>query len=140
MHVAIIDSSRMSPSRAALYESFSGSLSEGMTKVCGGPVTVKAVSVEPQRAATLLASGGFDFVVVISNDVPSQLDTADFAAVRVTSEIGVPACVFQLVMRKDEPAMKTMITAAFDATLAQPHFQDVLGRAVAVKVVASNER
>jgi hypothetical protein len=140
LRVAIFDEAKLSPVRLSLHEAFARSLGEGMGKQCGAPVGVRAIAMDANRAANELGNGVYDVALVISSELPAAFNRTDYAVTRVTSEIGVPVCVFQLVVRKDDPGLKKMVTAAFQEAVNAPGFQSALSRAIAVRVVADSDK
>jgi hypothetical protein len=118
----------------AFSTSFAGCLS-GRGKET---MPVKMIAASASRAADDLMSGEFDAILVIGEQLPAVLKSNKFTSFRAVSQIGAPVHVFHLVLRNSDPAMQSALGAAFEQATSSVAFQETIGRAAAVRVVASN--
>lgn len=101
---------------------------------------VKMLQVGASGAAERLSSGECDAVLVMGESLPSELRRNEFSSVRAVSQIGIPVRIFHFVLRNSDPAMEATLSAAFEKATSSAAFQDTVGRASAIRVVASNSK
>ena len=99
---------------------------------------VKMATASADRAADDLANSECDAVLFIGESLPSALRDEKIITLRAVSQIGTPVRVFHFVMRNDDPAMRTALANAFEKATSSSSFQDTIGRASAMHIVASN--
>jgi hypothetical protein len=141
LRVLVVDATKPGATRSLVHETFATGISASLQRQCGGPVGVRIVDqTSSDRAAADLSAGAYDAALIFEDTLPADLRTSDFSSTQAVSQVGVPARVFHLVVRNDDPALSTMLTAAFNETLKASSFQDALGRSTALHVVANNLR
>lgn len=121
-----------------MQQAFTTSLSDCLA---GRDMTAMPVSILPanaSRAAEDLISGECDAVLVLGEQLPSDLRNAKFTSLRAVSQIGTPVRYFHFVLSNSDPAMQATLAAAFEKATSAASFQDTIGRASVVHVVASN--
>jgi len=121
-----------------LQQAFSTSMSACLAGKDMTAMPVRILPTDAWRAAVSLTKGEYDAVLVIGEDLPSALRNDNFTALRAVSQIGTPVRVFHFVLRNADPAMEATLAAAFEKATSSASFQDTIGRASAVHVVASN--
>lgn len=136
LRVAVLDTSRPSPDRAAVHEAFAASLGATMSKQCGGPVNVKVTEVDAFRLSFDLKAGVYDAAFVIGDGVPQVLRKGNFEIIRAVSDVSSPARVFHMIVPTDDPGLQKMISSSFAEALTASKFQEAMARAVAIHVNA----
>ncbi len=90
-------------------------------------------------AGDLLLKNRCDAILVISEHLPSSLKGKKFVSIRSVCPIGTPVRTFHFVMRKGDTTNIPFLTETFEMAMSRPSFQDTIGQASAVVVVASRE-
>ncbi|MFT3784092.1 MAG: hypothetical protein QM790_18960 [Nibricoccus sp.] len=123
-----------------LQEAFSTSLQKSLGERGGVMMPIKMLSKDSSAAADALLNGECDAVLVIGEQLPAAFKGGKFFTLRAVSQIGVPAHVFHFILRNDDSSAKSVLTVAFERATSSAAFQDTVGRASAVRVVAGNMR
>lgn len=121
-----------------LQQAFATSMSACLAGRDMNVMPVKMIAAGPSRAAESLSSGECDAVLVMGEFLPNELRKKEFTSVRAVSQVGTPVRVFHFVLRNSDPSMQATLIAAFEKATSSAAFQDTVGRASAVRVVASN--
>jgi len=121
-----------------LQQAFSTSLSACLARQDMPEMPVRLLPTDARRAANSLTNGECDAVLVIGAALPSAFRNDKFTMVRAVSQIGTPVRVFHFVLRNSDPSMQAILSEAFEKATASPSFQNAIGRASAVHVVASD--
>ncbi len=123
-----------------MQEAFATSMSACLAGRDMNAMPVKMAAMDSDRAADSLENAEVDAVLVFGESIPSSLRDKSFSTVRAVSHVGTPVRVFHFVMRNSDPAMRDVLATAFEKATSSASFQDTIGRASAVRVVASNSR
>ncbi len=99
-------------------------------------MSIKIVAANEARASESLENAECDAVLFMGETLPTAFRSQEFSSVRAVSVIGTPVRVFHFVTRNSDPAMQAVLSAAFEKATASASFQDTVGRASAVRVVA----
>ena len=121
-----------------MQEAFATSLSACLAGRDMAAMPVKILPSSASRASEDLASGECDAVLVMGEYLPSDLRDNKFAVFRAVSQIGTPVRVFHFLLRSSDPAMQAALATAFEKATSSASFQDTIGRASAIHVVANN--
>jgi len=121
-----------------MQQAFSTSMSACLAdrKMAAMPITIEPANA--WRAADSLLNGGCDAVLVLGETLPADLRSEKFTSLRAVSQIGTPVRVFHFILRNNDPTMRDSLAAAFEKATSAASFQDTIGRASSVHVVASN--
>jgi hypothetical protein len=138
LRVVIIDASKPSEARSRVHESFGLSLAASLQRPGASLPVLISVQADSAKVAADLMAGVYDAALIFENSLPGSVRSADFAAARGVSNVGVPVRVFHLVVRNDDASMVSTLTSAFAETVKAPRFQEALSRSVEIRVVASN--
>jgi len=120
-----------------MQEAFSTSMSACLAGRDMNAMAVKMVASDADRASESLENAECDAVLVMGESLPATLRGKQFSSFRAVSVIGSPVRVFHFVLRNSDPAMQAVLAAAFEKATASASFQDTVGRASAIRVVAS---
>jgi len=121
-----------------LQQAFSTSMSACLASEDMIAMPVRILPTDAWDAADSLLKGDCDAVLVIGESLPSALRNDNFTTLRAVSQIGTPVRVFHFVLRNSDPSMQATLAAAFEKATSSASFQDTIGRASAVHIVASN--
>jgi hypothetical protein len=121
-----------------MQQAFSTSMSACLAGKDLVAMPVKIDTLSASSSADALLNGQYDAVLVLGERVPSELRSNKFTSVRAVSQVGTPVRVFHFVLRSGDPAMNQTLITAFEKATASASFQDTIGRASAVRVVANN--
>jgi hypothetical protein len=121
-----------------MQQAFATSMSTCLAGKDMTAMPVKMATASATHAAEDLASNECDAVLFIGDSLPSALRDGGFVSLRAVSQIGTPVRVFYFVLRNDDPTMRTALTNAFEKATSSSTFQDTIGRASAMHIVASN--
>ena len=121
---------------AVLQQSFVSSYSKSLAGSDGKSMPVRLVGCDGSAAADKLRDGECDAVFVVGDQLPYSLKSAKFTVTRAVSQIGSPVYVFYLVTRAGDSVAATTLIPAFEQATASAGFQESVGRASAVRVVA----
>lgn len=121
-----------------LQQAFSSSLSENLPAFGGKAMPVKMSPMDSASAAEELQNGGCEAVIVLGEMLPVSFRGSKFVSFKAVSQIGTPVRVFHFVMRKDDPALVSTLSSAFERATSSDSFQDTVGRAATTRVIASN--
>jgi hypothetical protein len=121
-----------------MQQAFATSMSACLAGKNMTAMPVKILSADASRAADDLINGECDAILVMGEYLPSALRGGNFSSTRAVSRVGSPVRVFHFVLLNDDPVMQTTLSAAFEKATSSASFQDTIGRASAVHVVASN--
>jgi hypothetical protein len=121
-----------------MQQAFATSMSASLAGRDMAAMPVKILPSDASRAANDLISGECDAVLVLGEYLPSDLRDDKFSSFRAVSQVGTPVRVFHFVLRNSDPAMQATLSAAFEKATSSAVFQDTIGRASAMHVVASN--
>lgn len=120
-----------------MQQAFSESMSASLSIRGKTGMPVKIFSSNAADAVTQLNDGVCDAVLVLGERLPSELKNSKFVSLRAVSQVGTPVRVFHFVLRGNDPAMQATLSTAFEKATSSAAFQDTIGRASAVRVVAS---
>ena len=123
-----------------MQQAFATSMSACLAGKDMNAMPVRILSADASRAAADLIDGECDAVLVIGEYLPSALRSSRFSSVRAVSQVGTPVRVFHFVLRNTDPAMQATLSVAFEKATSSASFQDTIGRASAVHVIASNSQ
>jgi hypothetical protein len=121
-----------------LQEALSASLTASLSDQNSQAMPVKISLLDAAGAAKSLLNGDYDAVIVMGEQLPVYLRGNKFVSVKAVSQIGTPVRVFHFVMRNDDPAMISVLSSAFERATSSASFQETVGRAATMRVVASN--
>ena len=121
-----------------MQQAFATSMSACLAGKDLNAMPVRILPAGASRAADDLINGECDAVLVIGEYLPSDLRGSSFTSTRAVSQMGTPVRVFHFVLRNAEPATQSTLTTAFEKATSSASFQDTIGRASAVHVVANN--
>jgi hypothetical protein len=119
-----------------MQEAFATSMSACLASRDLVAMPVRIVTLKADASAEALLNGTCDAVLVMGERLPSELRSSQFTSVRAVSQVGTPVRVFHFVLRNSDPAMQATLTTAFEKATASATFQDTIGRASAIRVVA----
>jgi hypothetical protein len=121
-----------------MQQAFATSLSACLA---GKDMTTMPVKMTPASASVAsenLINNECDAILYIGDDLPSALRDERFVAFRAVSQIGTPVRVFHFMLRSNDPAMRAVLSKAFEKATSSASFQDTIGRASAMHIFASN--
>lgn len=121
LRLAIIDTNRKAAGHDALHAAFGEALAFEIGKR-GEPLPVKVQEADADRAAWGLSNGSFDVGLVIGNNVPRAVVSSDFELLKATQRDGKGKFALYLVLRKDDPGMSRVLSAAFPESLKGEFF------------------
>ena len=121
-----------------MQQAFATSLSACLAGKGATSMPVKMVPASASHASDDLANNECDAVLFIGDSLPSALRDERFVSLRAVSQIGTPVRVFHFVLRNNDPAMRATLASAFERATSSAIFQDTVGRASAMHIVASN--
>jgi len=121
-----------------LQEALSAALTVSLSAQNNQAMPVKIISLDAASAAKSLLNGDYDAVIIMGEQLPMNLKSKKFVSARAVSQIGTPVRVFHFVLRNDDPATISVLSAAFERATSSASFQETVGRASAMRVVASN--
>lgn len=136
LRVAVLDTTRPGPDRAAVHEAFAATLGATMSKQCGGPVNVKVTEVDAFRLSFDLKAGVYDAAFVIGDSVPQVLRKGNFEIIRAVSDVSGPSRAFHMVVPTEDPGLQKMISSSFSEALTSSKFTQAMNRALAIHVNA----
>jgi len=121
-----------------MQQAFATSLSACLAGKDMTAMPVKMSSASVSRAVDDLLNNGCDAVLYIGDELPAALHDDNFVSFRAVSQIGTPVRVFHFVLRNNDAAMRATLSSAFERATSSATFQDTIGRASAMHIVASN--
>ncbi len=136
LQVACVRSSSENAPWYIMQEAFVRSMSVCLAGRDANVMPIKIDVSNEDRASEALENAECDAVLVMGETLPAALRNKQFSSVRAVSVIGAPVRVFHFVTRNSDPAMQAVLSAAFEKATASASFQDTVGRASAVRVVA----
>lgn len=119
-----------------LQQNFVACYSKSLAGPDGKEMPVRVLGCDGSEAAEKLRAGECDAVFVLGEQLPYALKGSRFTATRAVSQIGSPVYVFYLVTRSGDSVASTTLIPAFEQATSSPGFQEAVGRASAVRVVA----
>jgi hypothetical protein len=123
-----------------MQQAFATSMSACLAGKDMTAMPVRILPAHASNAADDLLNGECDAVLVMGEYLPSALRGAKFTSTRAVSQVGTPVRVFHLVLLNTDPVMQSTLSAAFEKATSSASFQDTIGRASAIRVVASNSQ
>jgi len=121
-----------------MQQAFATSMSTSLRGQDQSSMPVKMSPTDAASAADELLNGKADAVLVLGERLPSDFRDAKFTSFRAVSQMGTPVRVFHFVLLNRDPVMLATLSAAFENATSSAAFQDTIGRASAMRVVASN--
>jgi hypothetical protein len=121
-----------------MQEAFATSMSACLAGKDLVAMPVKIDTLSASSSADALLDGQYDAVLVLGERIPSEFRSGKFTSVRAVSQVGTPVRVFHLVLRSNDPSMNLTLITAFEKATSSASFQDTIGRASAIRVVANN--
>jgi hypothetical protein len=122
-----------------MQQAFATSLSACLAGKDMRAMPIKMSPSSASRAAEALANNECDAVLYIGDTLPSILRDDRFVSLRAVSQIGTPVRIFHFVLNNADPAMRATLASAFEKATSSASFQDTIGRASAMHIVASND-
>lgn len=136
LHVASVRDADTDAPWYIMQQAFATSLSACLASRDMVAMPVKMEPLNAEASAEALLNGSCDAVLVLGEQMPSELRRSQFSSVRAVSQVGTPVRVFHFVLRNGDPAMQAILTTAFEKATSSESFQDTIGRASAIRVVA----
>jgi hypothetical protein len=129
LRLAVVDSERKAPGHDALQSTFTEALAFELSQRCKSPVPVKPSTPAPDQASWGLSNGSFDVALVIGTNLPRALMSADFEVVKAAQSAGKGKFALFFIVRKDDPGLAEMLTAAFPEALKGQFFLRAVAKA-----------
>lgn len=126
LRLAIVDSNRNNPSRAALHEAFALGLAEAINAGGGAPISVKTKVANPDHAAFNLGTGIYDAVLVIGTSLPRPLILSETTRLTATLSAGKKERKAYLIFGQGDEGLTKVLTGAFASAITYPKFLDTL--------------
>jgi hypothetical protein len=122
LRVAVIDSTKASPTRDAMHQAFATSLCASLSRQCGGPVGVRAKCVGVDNATFNLNAGVYDAVLVVGRSVPDTLRRMDVITLSAIPEGAKRDRSVYLLIGNGDASLQGLLAAAFAGAINDGKF------------------
>lgn len=129
LRLAVVDNDRKAAGHDAVQAAFAEALAFELSQRCKEPVPVKPQTPDVDKAAWGLGNGIYDVALVIGNNLPRAMVSADFEVLKATQTSGKGKFALFFIVRKEDPGLAEMLAAAFPEALKGQFFLRAVAKA-----------
>lgn len=126
LQLAIVDTARATPARAAIHAAFAAGLGKAMSAACGGPVEVQAKIMNADQAAFGLEAGSCQVVLTMGKTLPRALVRSELERLNATLGAEKNEKKAYLLFTNADEGLKKLLTASFASAISDQRFLDAL--------------